>query len=285
MKTKKVFIPILLVLFIVLLTVLPYLGKAVVNNFLLKEIVFDRSCETKVSTVKLKKGDFLLFGEYLGEPVLWEVVAEKDGKTLISSKYVLCFKAFDANGESKHSRSSDKAKYGSNEWQGSSLQVWLNSTSDTVDFKGSVPDKKSVNSGHNAYENEKGFLCDENFSTYQKSLMTDDGVFVLSKQEMSKYFSSAERKKTATPSAIKANDAQFILTQNRCVWYWTSSPAASNNVSASAVTTTGAFYKALAYDGNMGVAPSIYLKGNEIETLGENGTESNPYYISREAYE
>ncbi len=282
MKTKKVFVPLLLISFVVLLTALPYLGKMVVNNLVLKETDYKLSNRTEKSMVELKKGDFLIFGEYLGEPILWEVVTEKEGKTLLTSKYILCFKAFDAKGASEHNNTSDKAKYGSNVWKESSLQKWLNSAEDTVNFDGCVPDKNSVNSGQNAYENEKGFLCDDNFSLYQKSLMTDDGAFVLSKQEMNKYFKISERKKTATSAAIKNNDAAFVITQNRSVWYWASTPSSSNNVSAVAVTTTGGFYKALAYDGNMGVVPSVYLKGNEIKTLGGNGTENSPYYISRE---
>lgn len=284
MKTKKVFIPLLIILFIVLLIVLPYLSKAVVNGLLLKEPDYKLdSSDRKMQTALLKKDDFVVFGEYMGEPILWEVLSANENETLLMTKYVVCFKAFDASGESKHNNSSDTAKYGSQVWEGSSLQKWLNSDEIKVNFDGCVPDKNSVNLSQNAYDDESGFLCDKNFSKKQKSLIKDRRVFVLSKEEMSKYLSVKNRTKTATVSAIKNNESSFILAPSKTVWFWTSSPVTSNNVSVTSVTTSGSYYKAMAYDGNMGVAPSIKLNGNEIKIKGGNGTEDYPYFICREA--
>ena len=282
LKNKKIMIIVLVVCFAVLLAVLPILSKAAVNTFLIKETAIDVSKRPAYSqTVKLEKGDYVIFGEYLNEPILWQVLDVQDEQTLLMTKYIICLKAFDANGEDVRHDGEDREQYGSNEWQGSTLSQWLNSSEQTVTYTGCEPDEKSVVDGYNAYDGESGFLSDKNFSPEQRELISEDGVFILSKTELSKHLKTSQRIKTCTASAVRDNEAPYLLTTSKKTWYWTSSPVDSNRVSVSTVTTSGGYYKVLAYDGVTGVAPALYFNSNQINTNGGDGSMNNPYYICR----
>ncbi len=282
LKNKRIIIIVLAVCFAVLLFVLPTVSKAAVSAFLIKETAADLSGRPSTSqTVKLQKGDYVIFGEYLNEPMLWQVLDTDDSRTLLMTKYIICLKAFDANGADERHDGEDREKYGSNEWSGSTLSQWLNSSEQNVAYIGCEPDKGSVVDGYNAYNGESGFLSDDNFSLKQREMISDDGVFILSKSELSKHLKASQRVKTCTASAVRDNEAPYLLTTSKKTWYWTSSPAESNRVSVAAVTTSGGYYKVLAYDGVTGVAPALYLDGIVINTNGGDGSENNPYFVCR----
>ena len=280
---KRILITALVLCFAMALAVLPSVSKGAVNAFLPKETAANVADRTAGSSepAMLQKGDYVVFGEYLGEPILWQVLDTRDGKALLMTKYIICLKAFDAGGECARHDGADREKYGSSEWEGSTLQTWLNSAERTVAYASCRPDRASLAGGYNAYDGESGFLGDKNFSQKQREMIDKRGVFLLSKSELSKYLTAAQRRKTCTASAVRDNDAPYLLTTSQRTWYWTSSAVSSNRVSAAAVTTTGGYYKSLAYDGVTGVAPALYLSGAEILTNGGDGSEKSPYFISR----
>lgn len=279
---KRILITVLVICFAVFLAVLPSLSKGAINAFLLKETATDVADRpVRSEPVMLCKGDYVVFGEYLGEPVLWQVLDTQNGKALLMTKYIICLKAFDAGGECARHDGEDRAEYGSSKWEESTLQTWLNSAEQTVTYTDCRPDIVSLAGGYNAYDGESGFLSDKNFSEKQREMINERGVFLLSKSELSKYMTAAQRRKTCTASAVRDNDAPYLLTTSQRTWYWTSSAVSSNRVSAATVTSAGGYYKSLAYDGVTGVAPALYLRGTEILTNGGDGSEKSPYFINR----
>ena len=87
--------------------------------------------------IRLKKGDRIALGSYLGEPIIWRVIDTGDTALLMSEK-VLCFKAFDPSEDG----------IGSSDYFTSPLRAWLNS--------------------------RDGFLITDNFSADELSLISAD---------------------------------------------------------------------------------------------------------------
>jgi len=134
-----------------------------------------------ISITELRIGDYIQFGQYTGQPILWRVIADSanpdakagdkiSGDPMLFSDTVLCLKAFDAAGG--HEESVERNEKGSNYWGTSDLRAWLISSSPSgwVEWlDGSPPETGKVDS--NEYANEKGFLADGNFTEYERSLI------------------------------------------------------------------------------------------------------------------
>jgi hypothetical protein len=105
---------------------------------------------------KVKTGDYVEFGSYRGERILWQAVQLRSGNVLLVSDRVLCFKPFDAV-RSKDANA-DRRKFGSNDWETSSLRAWLNSDRKRVDYRFARPSPANVWRGYNSYDSEPGFL-------------------------------------------------------------------------------------------------------------------------------
>lgn len=231
--------------------------------------------------VVLNSEDYVSFGTYQNEPIIWKVVSvESDGKILLISDKIICFKAFDSCGENNYYHPTEDIKtFGSSEWKECTLNEWLNSPNQTVVYSHCSPSETSVYGGFNAYDNESGFLCKSNFNNEQKAMISEEGVFIPSKSMLEKHIKTNKLKKECTIAAIVSDNSSFLITPNKPVWYWTSTAFESNNVSVTAVTSSGTFYKTLAYDSTMGVCPALYLKTNVVLSLSGTGSEDNPYII------
>ena len=248
-------------------------GKGLVNNFLIKETAISYSFET-IKRVQIKKGDYIIFGSYLNEPILWLVVDIIDKKPLIQTEYVIALKSFDA----AHGNSGDIGQLGEAQWETSTLKKWLNSK-EFVDYGKNPPCKEKVFQGYNNYEKEKGFLSENNFTVAQTESITNDGIFILSKNEIKKYFDTSYRKKKATKSAILQNESPYFITSSKNIWYWTSSPAGTNRTSVTTVNSAGGFYKSAAYDSLTGVCPALYLKSCDALCIFGNGSKEKPFVV------
>ena len=274
---RKLFIPIALVVLIILSILSPYLIKDIQELFVVNEYHAEKIFETQITSLKVN--DYVKFGKYNNQPILWKIIDTDNGNILLMSEYILCFKAFDANGKSDAFHKTDSELYGSSSWENSSIKQWLNSDEINVTYSHCAPDKNSTFKSQNPYSEESGFLSDKNFSSFERNLIGDEGVFLLSKQQLKKYFTNTSRRKTATPDAILCNNSPYLMSTSKAVWFWTSSPVSSNNVSVTAVTSSGTFYKSLAYDGAMGVCPALYLKTSELCVNNATGTKEDPYVI------
>lgn len=274
MKKRFLIIPILIaVVFVVCL----FFGKDIANKILLQETAVTYSAGEE-RTVTLKKGDYVLFGEYLNEPILWLVADVENGRPLLQTEHIIAFKAFDSAGDGEN----DTKKLGSSDFTASTLKVWLNAKG-KVSYSGSAPSEENVFSGKNAYDDENGFLSEENFTKVQANFIADEGVFILSKEQISRLFPSELRVKSATKSAILQDESSYIFTSSRGIWYWTSTPSDTNGTSVATVTSSGGFYRASAFDGVTGVCPAVYLKKSEAVSVWGLGSEDKPYVITEGA--
>lgn len=266
-------------LFAAFLFILPYFGK--MSSVFIKDTEPNISSES-AHTAELKKGDFVIFGSYLNEPILWRVAdIDKNNRPLLISEYVLCMKAYDAAGKSETHKDSDYEKCGSPKWETSTLRQWLNSNEYKVNWKYSVPSAENVHDGLRAYENEAGFLNQKNFTERQYSLIYNgnDRVFLPDKNTILKKLPKTAYNKKCTRAFAVSDDTPYSAGLGGYVWYWTPKPANSNRVSL-VVKTSGsdAFYKDLPFDSSIGVCPALYLASSDL-TVSGNGSRETPYYI------
>lgn len=234
--------------------------------------------------ITLRTNDYVVFGAYQGEPILWQVLRMEDGNPLLWSSRILCFKAFDASGmDAVYHKGTDYTAQGSNSWVDSTLRQWLNSSEQSVPWTHCPPTEKNVLDGLNPYADEPGFLT--GFSEAEQSLLAPrngDLVFLLSQTELSQWVPAAKRTKELTHTAGMKDRSSYLNLPMSFEWYWTSSPAISTRTGVTAVTTSGSFYKDPAYDGHTGVCPAVLLKSRTVLASGD-GTEANPYQIGRVA--
>ena len=92
----------------------------------LRENFFQNYYKTDQSELKkeqkevvLNSGNYVIFGSYLNEPIVWKVAdVNSDGKALLVSDKIICFKAFDSCGEKKdYCPAEDVRKFGSSDWE------------------------------------------------------------------------------------------------------------------------------------------------------------------------
>lgn len=262
-----------------------FFAKPVTRYFVKKNMDKTASVNTcgacSEESVTLAKGDYVTFGTYLGEPILWQVLrTESDGRVLLFSKYILTFKAYDASGKDAAAHNgADYEQFGSPGFSQSTLCQWLNSTEQHVSYTQCAPDKEHVYEGNNAYDGEPGFLSADNFSQGDLDSISNDGVFLLSKKQISSWVSTSDRVKTCTAQAALQDNSHYLVTGGQAKWYWTSSPIGQNRCSVTTVTSSGGFYKSLPYDGETGVAPALWMKSGKTVSHGGNGSQTSPFEI------
>ncbi len=138
----------------------PAVGKSMDKN---------ASVNLKVSQGELKIGDYIQFGKYYDEPILWRVIHKDDeGDPILFSDKIISIKAFDAAGPNHINSNSDRYKSGSNNYEHSNLRQWLNNSYNAVSWNQNSPNKENLENGNNAYGKEKGFLADGNFTTTER---------------------------------------------------------------------------------------------------------------------
>lgn len=267
-------------LFAAFLFALPYFGK--MPSVFIKDTRPNISSEN-AHTAALKSGDFVIFGSYLNEPILWRVAdIDKNNRPLLISEYVLCMKAYDAAGKSEAHKGSDYEKCGSPVWETSTLNQWLNSNEDKVNWKYSEPSSENVNEGLRPYNDEPGFLNKKNFTDRQYSLIYNGKyrVFLPDKNTILKKLPKTAYNKKCTKAFVASDNTPYTAGLGGYIWYWTPKPANSNRVSL-VVKTSGsdAFYKGLPFDSSIGVCPALYLTSSDL-TVSGNGSIETPYCIS-----
>lgn len=267
-------------LFAAFIFILPYFGK--ISSVFIKDTYPNISSEN-INTVTLQKGDFIVLGSYLNEPILWRVAdIDKNNRPMLISEYVISFKAYDAAGKSEVHNGSDYEKCGSPIWKTSTLNQWLNSNEDKVNWKYSAPSAENMHEGLRPYDDEAGFLSKYNFSENQYSMIYDNNgerVFLPNKKTILKKLPKSAHNKKCT-KACALNDSSPYGATHGYVWYWTSEKANSNRVSLIVKTSGGdAFYKGLPFDSSIGVCPALYLTSSEINASGDGSIET-PYHVS-----
>ncbi len=173
------------------------------------------SLSGKYTIEKLKTaavGDYVSFGAYEQdndttngkEAIEWLVLAKQDGKALVISKYALDCQQYNTS-------------FVAVTWETCTLRKWLNGTFLDTAFSGAekaIISTATVPAGTNP-----------NYST-DPGNATQDKIFLLSINEVNRYFSSnADRKCVATAYA-EAQGASVSRLNGNC-WWWLRSPGIS----------------------------------------------------------
>ena len=243
-------------------------GKAVATQ---ESNVEEKKVEEK-KAVSINIGEYVSFGKYNGEPILWRCVDKSNGVMLVSV-YILCQKAFDA-AESGTARTgnTDVQNFGSNVWSNSNIREWLNSSSQTVSFTTQAPVESALYDGENAYADEPGFLS--NFTKSERNKLkavshdgVTDKVYLLSEDEKIKGYFEAKGKFNFPESRAGISPLHFNTRTPS-----TSSPDGTRVVSEGNLSNSGAC------DGSSGVLPALNLR-SEISTSKGDGSINSPYTI------
>ena len=225
----------------------------------------------EIKSVSLNKNDYVFFGRFNGENILWKVISvDSNGHALLMSERVLCFMPFDAG---------NKPKADSSNWETSTIREWLNSTQDKQYVFECSTENKIKN---DTLIFKGGFLSSNNFTSDEISLLIKDGDKVLLPDTaMLADMSLKDRQRSPTAQAVINDCSSYIQFRKYC-WYWTRTPITTNTSSVTAVTTSGGYYKALANDGLMGVCPVVRTESSQVYVHGGNGTLATPYILTAE---
>ena len=125
----------------------------------------------------LKIGDYIEFGKYDEQPILWRVIhIDEDGNPLIFSDKIISLKMFDAKGS--YHKNEDRKELGSNYWKDSNIRQWLNSSENAEEIKWiqnpPSPENTFTDIGTKEsfyYDKEKGFLAEGNFTSEERSMI------------------------------------------------------------------------------------------------------------------
>ncbi len=112
-------------------------------------------------------GEYIQLGTYQSESIVWRCIDEDENGKLILSDKILCYKSFDATGNTLNG--SDQA---CGFWEYSTLRTWLNSDK----FAGEIEwvgenEPSDENVAGKGYSDEDGFLSTTNFSESEISVM------------------------------------------------------------------------------------------------------------------
>jgi hypothetical protein len=127
---------------------------------------------TPIDPSKISEGQYVEFGAYYGQPVIWQIINKAGDGLLLFSKDIIALKAFDANGDKTDGRDhifGHRKKNGSNFWEKSNIREWLNSSQKNVTYSHLSPENSRLAWGKGGYANEPGFLT--NFTSEEQSLI------------------------------------------------------------------------------------------------------------------
>ncbi|MGL5258328.1 MAG: DUF6273 domain-containing protein, partial [Proteocatella sp.] len=133
--------------------------------------------EQTVTIDALKIGDYIEFGKYDEQPILWRVIhIDENGNPLIFSDRILSLKAFDSMGD--YHKNAERKEGGSSYWKDSNIRQWLNSSENAGEIKWiqNPPNKDNIftvmdGEKNFAYDKEKGFLADGNFTEAERGII------------------------------------------------------------------------------------------------------------------
>lgn len=193
---------------------------------------------------------YIQLGEYQKEPILWRILEADGNKLLLFSERIIEVMDFDNN---------------ANIWQGSEIDMWLNST-----------------------------FLDSAFAEYIPSpIITKPGlssVFLMSKSDLlnpdygfSDSQSNADSNRASTISAFVENTYSSIINVNngRLIYYTRDKSSTNNSTSLTAVRSTGelgaAKYDRASKGDGVGIRPALWINTEHITLTEGDGTLQNPY--------
>lgn len=181
-------------------------------------VLFCQLPSAKASNESLS-GSTVVFGHYEqdndltngAEPIEWMVLDEKDGKGLLISKCALDLQPFNTENANVA-------------WDSCTLRTWLNETFFNEAFneeeQALIP-LTAVNAA-DAKNPEKNVDPGES---------TEDHLFLLSINEVNKYFTSDDERLCFPTAYLQAKDTCFMSEEGHC-WWWLRSPGDSSHSAA-----------------------------------------------------
>lgn len=269
-----------------------------------------------ISVCALEQGEYVSFGQYGGEPIVWRVLSgDAEGYFVIADK-IVSFRPFDAIGSA---------------WKDSSLRTWLNSAERDVSYL--HPPQGDAQFTAELYDAEKGFLHADNFTPGEVAMLAacsreviihtpsasispgnanaasrgyirnpqtaqadakdvdkeavSDVMFLPSVSEIQQMALSHDRfgveYQVGTPTAYAAEQAgtSEVKTGRGCC-YWLSDAlffAAEKNYVYTMAPRNVISY-ARSYNGLVGVRPMCKIKNDKFFILQGDGSEEEPYILS-----
>ncbi len=272
----------------------------------------------KALSVAAKVGEYLTFGRYDRQELLWQIIHKDNTGILIMADKIVCFKSFDA--AEKESENNERQLFGSNDWDTSTLRKWLSSDKATVDYGINTPTGTNVWKGHNSYGNEPGFLY--GFSESERKLIktvphksilsafdvdkknggnndylwtnvvpllvqnydrayfqtVSDRVFLPDVKELKQYVYDNGLKCKRQATAIAIKNADFN-NGHRYMDYWLRTPYSNSASFVRDVGSDGFVYHKDAYYGEMGVLPVLYIDSG-CPIIKGDGSIGNAYKLA-----
>lgn len=244
-------------------------------------------------------GEYLSFGSYGGEPIVWRVTdVEGDTVYLISDK-IICLKSLDAEDAN---------------WSTSDLRDWLNSSADNVEDYGELGFLNSANfsdfdrailmesfhetiinksyaeiasSGSEPYHYSNSVIIDEEKLSlaYKKSVA--DKMYLPGVEQISKLYSNKSdfgvEYNMAIPTAYAALQGKGAGASSTGNWfYWTGDALSFSADTSNAImmTNTNVLTYANSYNTTVGVRPMCCINAKVTVTLSGEGTENAPYIVT-----
>lgn len=245
-KTKAVTALVLCACVAVAIVLFTVIIPSIKYNALVKE--YGQELVDKAYAINI--GDTYTFGSYEQdnntangkEYIEWQVLEKKEDKILIISKSALDCRKYNDNKEDVT-------------WATCSLRKWMNETFFNAAF--SAEEQAKVQSTTvPADKNPK-------YSTYPGKATTDK-IFLLSINEVNKYFSSNQAKKCAPTNYAKENGAStndtYIIDGMATCWWWLRSPGRSKNAAACVKTDGSIRYYGYHVDSSdIGIRPAMWV--------------------------
>ena len=205
-----------------------------------KEALLKEGYSLLFGGVDIKIGALVYYGHYdTGngiEPIRWKVLDTSDGVLLITENAIDC-KPYNVKNEMVT-------------WDTCSLRKWLNDEFLSISFN-DQEQKYIISRTVTAHNNPK-------YST-DPGKTTEDRVFLLSIEEVMKYFKSNDSRK-CSPTQYAIKRGTFVSDNTQCCWWWLRSPG-KNGFNAAFVAYDGSVTSNGNIVGNVyaGLRPAIWV--------------------------
>ncbi|GEM_PF-1152548 len=201
-----------------------------------------------VPVVEVNAGDKGTCGKYDGKDIEWIVLDKTGDKVLLLSRYAIEAMPYDVD-------------WGSAQWEYSSLRKWLNN--DLYNSAFSPDEKEHIQMTHLNNADSQNFGND-----------TDDNVFILSAEEVEKYFTSDEdRRVLATEHAVN-NGACVSDGYDGSSCWWVRS--VGDDVSFVSCAGDIAYDVGEALRTDIGVRPAIWIDSSAVKIIDDETSATDP---------
>lgn len=123
-------------------------------------------------------GDQITFGNYCGEPIEWQVIAEKEGRFLLLSTHVLEIRPFHPVDESE--KQNPAQGYYETDWESCELRQWLNG-----EFAAAFSGEELAHIPSTAVTYTQ--IYKTLYSFFRGEKQTEDRIFLLSEDQLKKH--------------------------------------------------------------------------------------------------